>query len=61
VVTQGMYSTINKHNIAIARLPVDCATTGTPLVVSSGGKDIAATTHPMPFYDPEKKRRTVKG
>jgi aminomethyltransferase len=61
VVTQGMYSTINKHNIAIARLPVDCATTGTPLVVTSGGKDIAATTHPMPFYDPEKKRRTVKG
>ena len=61
VVTQGMYSTINKHNIAIARLPVDCANTGTPLVVSSGGKDIAATTHPMPFYDPEKKRRTVKG
>jgi aminomethyltransferase len=61
VVTQGMYSTINTHNIAIARLPVDCATTGTPLVVSSGGKDIAATTHPMPFYDPEKKRRTVKG
>jgi aminomethyltransferase len=61
VVTQGMYSTINTHNIAIARLPVDCATTGTPLVVSSGGKDIAATTHPMPFYDPEKKRRTAKG
>ena len=61
VVTQGMYSTINKHNIAIARLPVDCATTGTPLVVSSGGKDIAAMTHPMPFYDPEKKRRTAKG
>jgi aminomethyltransferase len=61
VVTQGMYSTINNHNIAIARLPVDCATTGTPLVVSSGGKDIAATTHPMPFYDPEKKRRTAKG
>ncbi|MCA3450333.1 MAG: aminomethyl transferase family protein [Rhodobacter sp.] len=61
VVTQGMYSTINRHNIAIARLPVDCATTGTPLVVSSGGTDIAATTHPMPFYDPQKKRRTAKG
>ena len=61
VVTQGMYSPINKHNIAIARLPVDCANTGTGLVVRSGGAEIAASTHPMPFYDVEKKRRTAKG
>lgn len=62
VVTQAMYSPLNQHTIAIARLPVDCANTGTPLVVSCSthGK-IAATTHPMPFYDIEKKRRTAKG
>ena len=61
VVTQGMYSPLNQHNIAIARLPVDCATTGTKLTVQSGGAEIAATTHPMPFFDPDKKRRTAKG
>jgi aminomethyltransferase len=62
LVTQAMYSPLNKHNIAIARLPVDCANTGTKLVVNCGTHGaIAATTHPMPFYDVEKKRRTVKG
>ncbi len=61
VVTQGMYSSLNKHNVAIARLPVDCANTGTRLSVRNSSGDIAATTHPMPFYDPEKKRRTAQG
>jgi aminomethyltransferase len=62
VVTQAMYSPLNKHNIAIARLPVDCANTGTKLVVNCATHgEIAATTHPMPFYDVEKKRRTAKG
>ncbi len=61
VVTQAMYSSLNKHNIAIARLPVDCANNGTQLTVHCGthGK-IAATTHSMPFFDVDKKRRTVK-
>jgi aminomethyltransferase len=62
VVTQAMYSPLNKHNIAIARIPVDCANTGTKLEVRCGTHGpIAATTHSMPFYDPEKKRRTVQG
>ncbi len=61
LVTQGHYSKLNGHNVAIARLPVDCATTGTKLTVCNAGGDIAATTHPMPFYDPEKKRRSAKG
>jgi len=62
VVTQAMYSALNQHNIAIARLPVDCANTGTKLVVNCGTHGaIAAVTHPMPFYDTEKKRRTAKG
>lgn len=62
LVTQAMYSPLNKHNIAIARLPVDCANDGTKLTVrcATHGK-IAAATHSMPFYDAEKKRRTVKG
>ncbi len=61
VVTQGMYSPLNKHNIAIARVPVACANNDTKLIVRSEQKDIAATTHSMPFYDIEKKRRTAKG
>ncbi|MEY4696443.1 MAG: hypothetical protein RIT14_871 [Pseudomonadota bacterium] len=62
VVTQAMYSPLNKHNIAIARLPVDCANSGTKLTVNCATHgEIGAVTSPMPFYDPEKKRRTVKG
>ena len=61
LVTQAMYSPLNKHNIAIARLPVDCANNGTKLVVNCATHgEIAAVTHSMPFYDVEKKRRTVK-
>jgi aminomethyltransferase len=62
VVTQAMYSPLNKWNIAIARLPVDCANDGTKLTVNCATHgEIAATTHSMPFYDIEKKRRTAQG
>jgi aminomethyltransferase len=62
VVTQAMYSPLNKHNIAIARIPVDCANNGTKLVVNCATHgEIQAVTHSMPFYDVEKKRRTAQG
>ena len=62
LVTQAMYSPLNKHNIAIARIPVDCANNDTKLVVNCATHgEIAAVTHSMPFYDVEKKRRTAKG
>lgn len=62
VVTQAMYSPLNDWTVAIARLPVDCANAGTALVVNCPTHgEIAATTAPMPFFDPEKKRRTAKG
>lgn len=61
VVTQAMHSPLNDWTIAIARLPVDCANNGTPLEVRCATHGaIAATTHSMPFYDVEKKRRTAK-
>ena len=61
LVTQAMHSDLNQHTIAIARLPVDCANIGTKLEVRCGTHGpIAATTQPMPFYDVEKKRRTVQ-
>lgn len=62
VVTQAMYSPLNDWTVAIARLPVDCANTGTKLTVNCAtAGEIAATTAPMPFFDVEKKRRTAKG
>jgi len=62
VVTQAMHSPLNNWTVAIARLPVDCANDGTRLSVNCETHgEIAATTSAMPFFDPEKKRRTVKG
>ncbi|MFN7001981.1 MAG: glycine cleavage T C-terminal barrel domain-containing protein, partial [Roseinatronobacter sp.] len=61
VVTIGMYSSLNKHNVGIARMPVDCAVDGTPMVVKNSDGGIACVAHSMPFYDPDKKRRTAKG
>ncbi|MFZ9133737.1 MAG: glycine cleavage T C-terminal barrel domain-containing protein, partial [Gemmobacter sp.] len=62
LVTQAMYSPLNDWTVAIARLPVDCANNGTPLEVRCGTHGpIAATTHTLPFYDVEKKRRTAQG
>lgn len=62
VVTQAMHSDLNQHTVAIARLPVDCANIGTQLVVNCGTHGpIKATTHPLPFYDVDKKRRTAQG
>ncbi len=62
LVTQAMHSNLNNHTVAIARLPVDCANNGTELVVNCGTHGvIKATTHALPFYDIEKKRRSVQG
>ena len=62
VVTYGMYSDVNKHNVGIARMPVACAKPGTELTVrNSDGTEIPATAEEMPFYDKDKSIRTAKG
>lgn len=61
IVTIGMYSSLNKHCVGIARMPVACAVDGTEMVVKNSSGDIPCVAHSMPFYDPEKKRRTAKG
>ncbi|WP_227269686.1 aminomethyltransferase family protein [Roseobacter weihaiensis] len=62
VVTFGMYSELNQHNVGIARMPVSCATPGTALTVrNADGAEIAATAQEMPFYDKDKSIRTAKG
>lgn len=62
VVTYGMYSTLNGHNVGIARMPVDCAVPGTPLSVRhEDGSETPCTAEEMPFYDKDKKIRSAKG
>ena len=61
VVTIGMYSSLNKHNVGIARMPVQCAEDGTKLTVKNSTGEIAATAQSLPFYDIKKERRTAKG
>ncbi len=61
-VTYGMYSSLNKHNVGIARMPVDCAVEGCKMTVrNASGSEIACTAEEMPFYDKEKKIRAGKG
>ncbi|HEY9038931.1 MAG TPA: aminomethyltransferase family protein [Roseovarius sp.] len=62
VVTYGMYSRINEHNVGIARMPVSTAKPGTKLTVrNEDGTEIPAVAAEMPFYDKDKKIRTAKG
>ena len=61
-VTYGMCSSVNGHNVGIARMPVACAKPGTKLTVQNGdGTEISCVAAEMPFYDKEKKIRAAKG
>ena len=60
VVTCPMYSPLNHWSIGIARLDVPVCVQGTPLTVRGAGGDVKAIAHEMPFYDKDKKRRTVQ-
>lgn len=59
VITCGMVSTLTNRSLAIARTDVDVAVAGTPMTVKAKG--ITATAQPLPFDDPEKKKRTAQG
>ncbi|NHQ73316.1 aminomethyl transferase family protein [Roseovarius gahaiensis] len=62
VVTFGMHSELNDHNVGIARMPVECAVPGTKMTVrNSDGTEIPCVAEEMPFYDKDKKIRTAKG
>ena len=60
VITCGMYSRLSKRSMALARMSVACSTPGIALQVR-GSLEGAATTHALPFDDPEKTKRTAKG
>ena len=61
IVTQGMYSTLTNRSLAIARLDVDKAVPGTPLILAGATLNAKATAQPLPFDDPDKKKRAAKG
>ena len=62
LVTFGMHSSLNNHNVGIARMPVDCAVPGIKMVVvNADGTEIPCVTEEMPFYDKDKVIRTAKG
>lgn len=61
VVTCGMYSSLTKKSMAIARLDLDCAVQGTRLEVRGRNVQVKAIAHTLPFDDPDKKKRTAVG
>jgi aminomethyltransferase len=60
VITCAMHSRLVGRSMAIARLDVPQAVHGTPLQVR-GSIEVDAIAHTLPFDDPEKTKRTVKG
>jgi aminomethyltransferase len=61
-VTFGMNSSVNNHNVGIARMPVACATPGCKMTVrNNDGSEIACVAEEMPFYDKDKSVRAAKG
>lgn len=60
VITQPAYSRLTGKSMAIARVDVDYAEQGKALEVK-GSLEVAAISHTLPFDDPDKKKRIVKG
>ncbi|MFU8926108.1 aminomethyltransferase family protein [Acinetobacter puyangensis] len=60
VITCGMYSRLTGKSMAIARLDVPYAVQDTALQVK-GSLDVNAISHTLPFDDPKKLKRLVKG
>jgi aminomethyltransferase len=61
LITMGMYSPLSQQSMALARLSLATAVPGTPLQVRTAEGPIAGVAHALPFYDPDKARRTAVG
>jgi len=61
VVTCGMYSRLTNRSMAIARMDPAYAVAGRKLELRGAQLKCAASTHTLPFDDPEKVKRTAKG
>ncbi len=60
IVTEGVYSRLSRRSMALARLDVPYAEHGAALEVR-GSLQASATSHSLPFDDPEKRKRVAKG
>ena len=61
VITCGMYSTLTRRSMAIARLDLPAAVQGKRLEVRGKRVKAPATAHTLPFDDPDKKKRAASG
>jgi aminomethyltransferase len=61
IVTCSMHSRLVNKTMAIVRLDPKAAVPGTKLEVRSPSGTMAATAQPLPFDDPQKKKRTAIG
>ena len=61
VITCGMYSTLSRKSMAIARLDVDRAVQGSPLEIRGAQVHGPAIAHTLPFDDPKKTKRNAVG
>ncbi len=61
VITFGMYSSLTRKSMAIARLDVGIASHGTKVEVRGKNVRGPAVAHTLPFDDSEKKKRTAIG
>jgi aminomethyltransferase len=59
-VTCAMYSRLSQRSMAIARMDTAYAQPGRKLQLQGASLNCAATTHSLPFDDPEKTKRTAK-
>jgi aminomethyltransferase len=56
-----MYSPLTRKSMALARIDKPFAVHGTPLEVRGKNVTAKAIAHTIPFDDPKKTKRTVKG
>ena len=56
-----MYSRLTERSMAIARLDPAYAVAGRKLTLRGAKLECPATTHTLPFDDPDKIKRTAKG
>jgi aminomethyltransferase len=61
VITCGMYSTLTRQSMALARLDLSAAVAGKRLEIRGKRVKGAAMAHTLPFDDPDKKKRSASG
>jgi aminomethyltransferase len=57
-VTAPMYSTVLKQSLAMVQIEPSYAEPGIKVEIKGEKLSCTATTHTLPFYDPDKKKRT---